>query len=202
MTCGDVDPQVTPYIDGACPEAARAAIAAHLRECDGCRTRVEAESAAREALLACAAVARSQGIAPAWRPSAFRLGRPALPARSTALLLAAAVGAVLAGVFLRPRPALAVGVVGDSFCNHEHRFTTVFNVDERTCTLGCVERGAEFVLVTDTQVYRIRNQERPDLAQFANRRVNVYGAFDGDRIVIDRMTDADARAEPPAGGRL
>lgn len=55
--------------------------------------------------------------------------------------------------------------------------------------------------MTDTRVHRIGNQERLDLAQFANRRVDGFGAFDRDWIVIDKMTVAEARAEPLAGGR-
>jgi hypothetical protein len=93
---------------------------------------------------------------------------------------------------------MAVGVIGDSFCQHEHRFTTRFNVDEHTCTLGCVRGGAEFVLVTDTQVYRIHNQQLPELAAFANRRVKVKGTWDGDRIVVASMAAADAGADSPS----
>ena len=99
----------------------------------------------------------------------------------------------LLGFWLRPTPVIAVGVIGDSYCQHDHSgFTTRFNVGERECTLGCVKRGAEFVLVTDTQVYRIHNQQLPELAAFANRRVKVEGTWAGDRIVVASMAAADA----------
>ena len=55
----------------------------------------------------------------------------------------------------------AVGVIVDSYCQHEHRFSS--RVNDRECTLGCVKGGAEFVLVTDTQIYRISDQQRPEL---------------------------------------
>jgi hypothetical protein len=197
MTCRELDQLVTPFIDGECTGEVRTEVLAHLRHCQGCRIRVEAESTAKHVLHAHAAVARTLGVAPAWRPRVFRLGKPAVPVHPTLMLLFAAIGAGLFGFWLRPTPVMAVGVIGDSFCQHEHRFTTRFNVDERVCTLGCVKRGAEFVLVTDTQVYRINNQKLPELAAFANRRVKVAGTWAGDRIVVASMAAADAGADSP-----
>jgi hypothetical protein len=55
-----------------------------------------------------------------------------------------------------------------------------------------VKLGAEFVLVTDTEVYRIRNQQLAELATFANLRVKVEGRWDGDRIVVASMRADDA----------
>jgi hypothetical protein len=199
MTCHEVDRLVTPFIDGEGTEEERTAVLAHLRQCRRCRTRVEAESTAKHVLHAHALVARTMGSAPTWRPRVFRLGQPALAVHRTPLLLLfAVIGAGLFGVWLRPTRVIAVGVIGDSFCQHEHRFATRFNVDEHTCTLGCVKRGAEFVLVTDTQVYRIHNQQLPELAAFANRRVKVKGTWDGDRIVVANMAAADAGADSPS----
>jgi len=193
MTCEELDRFSTSFIDGECTAAEGTAITAHLRECPGCRARVDAESAARHVLQSRAAAARRVGIALPWRPRVFRLGQPALPSAPSMLLLllVTVIGAGVAAFWLRPIRVQAVGVIGDSYCNHEHRFTTRFNVSERECTLGCVQRGAEFVLVTDTQLYRIRNQQLPELAALANHRVTVEGTLDGDRIVIASMTAAD-----------
>jgi hypothetical protein len=199
MTCHELDQLVTPFIDDECPEEERTEVLAHLRQCQGCRIRVEAESTAKHVLHAHAAVARTMGVAPAWRPRVFRLGKSALPVHPSLMLLFAVIGAGLLGFFwLRPTPVMAVGVIGDSFCQHEHRFTTRFNVDERTCTLGCVRRGAEFVLVTDTQVYRIHNQQLPELAALANRRVKVEGTWADGHILVGRMAAVDAAADSPA----
>ena len=187
MTCHELDRLATPFIDGECTGAERSAVSAHLSECEGCRTRVDAESTARRVLHVHATAARTM-----WRPRVFRLGQPTLPVRP-ALVLVAVIGAGLTVFWLRPTPVMAVGVIGDSFCQHAHRFTTRFDVGERECTLGCVERGAEFVLVTDTEVYRIYNQELPALAAFANRRVTVEGTWDGDRIVVDTLQATAAR---------
>jgi Putative zinc-finger len=198
MTCHELDRLVTPFIDGECSEEDRTEVLAHLRQCEDCRIRVEAESTAKHVLHAHAAVARTMGVAPAWRPRVFRLGKPALPVHPTLMLLFAGIGAGLFGFWLRPTPVIAEGVIGDSFCQHEHRFATRFNVDERVCTLGCVRRGAEFVLVTDTQVYRIQNQQLPELAASANRRVKVEGTWAGDRLVVASMAGAEAGADSPS----
>jgi hypothetical protein len=62
-----------------------------------------------------------------------------------------------------------------------------------------VKSGAEFVLVTDTQIYRIHNQRFPELAAFANVRVKVEGTWEGDRLVLGSMAAADADAHAPSG---
>jgi len=121
-------------------------------------------------------------------PRVFRLGQPALPVHPTFLLVFAVIGAGLLGFRLRPTTVTAVGMIGDSYCQHDHSgFTTRFNVGEHECTLGCVKRGAEFVLVTDTQIYRIRDQQLPGLVTFAGQHVTVEGTFEGDQIVVASM---------------
>ena len=189
MTCHDVDRLVTQFIDDECAAAERAAVVEHLHACEACRRRVDAESTAKQVLHAHATVARTMGVAPSWRPRVFRLGQPALPIRAAALSIVSAAGAALLAVWLWPASVVAVGVIGDSICAHEHRFTARFNVGERECTLGCVKAGAEFVLVTDTQIYRIDNQQWPELASFASRRVQIKGRLDGDRIVVASITE-------------
>ena len=190
MTCHDVDRLVTQFIDGECGDADRTAVVAHLHVCDACRRRIDAESTAKQLLHAHATVARTMGVAPSWRPRVFRLGQPPLPIRATSLAAIGLVaGAVLLAISLRSTPVVAVGVIGDSICAHEHRFTARFNVGERECTLGCVTVGAEFVLVTDTQIYRIDNQQLPQLASLASRRVQIKGKLDGDRIVVASITE-------------
>jgi hypothetical protein len=106
-------------------------------------------------------------------------------------LLTAALATGLLVLWLRPAQASAIGVIGDSFCQHKHLFSARFNVDDRACTLGCVRRGAAFVLVTETHIYQIRNQELPDLATFANVRVRVTGTITGEVIAIKSIAAAD-----------
>lgn len=184
MTCQDVDRLVTPFIDGVCAEAERMAVLAHLQQCHSCQMRVEAEATARHVLHAHAAVARTIGVSPPWRPRVFRLGRPVLPVHPGWLLLVAVLGAAVTGVWLRPTPIVAVGVIGDSVCGPHHLFTARFNVGDRECTLGCVKQGAEFVLVTDAEVYRLHDQQMPEFAALANRRVKVEGTVEDGRILV------------------
>jgi anti-sigma factor RsiW len=124
MTCDELDGVVTRFIDGEWRAADRTAIIAHLRVCQGCRTRVDAESTAKHVLQAHATVARTMGVPPPWRPRVFRLGQPVLPVHPTVLLLFTVLVAGLFGVWLRPTPVFAVGVIGDSFCEHEHYLMT------------------------------------------------------------------------------
>jgi len=192
MTCYEVDRLITPFIDGLCTDAERSAIVEHLQRCYGCRTRVEAESTARHMLHAHAAVAKTIGVAPAWRPRVFRLGQPLVPVHPTLLIVPALVLVGLAALWFRPAPLLAVGVISDSYCQQDHSRLMVRG--PRECTLGCVQHGAEFVLVTASRVYKIKNQQLADLPAFANLPVKVEGTMDGERITVRNMTASDAGA--------
>jgi len=188
MSCHELDRLMTPFVDGECSPAERAGILAHLQECEDCRSRVSTESSARHLVRTHAAIARESGVPPAWRPRVIRLGRPLVPVHSVAWLLALAAAAGLTAWLVRPTQVLAAGVIGDSFCQQHHRFTQQFNVGDRECTLGCVRLGAEFVLVTEAEVHRISNQQLPELAAFAGRRVRVTGTLEDGRIRVSRMT--------------
>ena len=186
MTCHEIDRLVTPFIDGECSAEERARVAVHLRECPACRERVAAEASAKQMLHAHAAVSRTK-----LRRRVINLGRTIRPAYPALLTLFSVAAAGLLGLWLRPATVTAVGVIGDSYCQHEHLYSARFNVSDRECTLGCVKGGAEFVLVTDTQIYRISDQQLPKLATFANRRVQVAGRFDGDRLIVANMSATD-----------
>ena len=192
MSCEMIDRLVTPFIDGECTDTERAAMIAHMRHCESCRQRVEAESTAREVLHAHATVARTMGVAPAWRPRVYRLGRPFMPAPAAVLLaLVAAAAGVFAFSLLRPVTLTAVGVIGDSRCQYAHRPAERFGVDEGTCTRNCVTLGAEYVLVTDTRIYRISNQDLPALSTFADARVAIKGRLDGDALHVASLAAAE-----------
>ena len=51
-SCREIDPLVTPYVDGECTAAQRAIVDAHLAACPPCRQRAEAEANARQTLRA------------------------------------------------------------------------------------------------------------------------------------------------------
>jgi len=191
--CREMDELITVFIDDECSPEERAEILAHLQACHLCRARVDAETTARQVLRAHAAIARTMGVSPTWRPRVFRLGQPALLVNPPLLIASIVILVGLVGLWLRPKPVVAVGVISDSYCARDHsRFTTMFNASERQCVLGCVKGGAEFVLITETQKYRIRNQKLPELAAFANRRVKVEGKMEKSEILVARMTAVDA----------
>ena len=50
--CDSLDPLVTPFVDGALPDADRRAVEDHLRRCPPCHSRVSAERAVHELLQA------------------------------------------------------------------------------------------------------------------------------------------------------
>src|SRR5262245_43285902 len=91
MTCHEVDRLITPFIDAECTDAERTTLIAHLQVCDACRRRIDAESTAKQVLHAHAAVARTMGVTPPWRPRVFRLGQPTLPVRAATLALFAII---------------------------------------------------------------------------------------------------------------
>jgi len=49
-SCREIDPLLTPYVDGEIEPAGKAAVEAHLSACPPCRQRAEAEMAARDTL--------------------------------------------------------------------------------------------------------------------------------------------------------
>ena len=64
MTCHELDGLVTRFIDGECSEADRSEILTHVRRCEGCRMRVDAESTAKHVLRAHATVAHATAPLP------------------------------------------------------------------------------------------------------------------------------------------
>ncbi len=193
--CHALDDLITAFVDGELDEDERARVVAHLSICRACRHEVEAESTARHVLRAHAAVARTMGVTPSWRPQAFRLGRPALVVPRTAVVaLVALLGFGVWTLWLRPNTVEAVGIIGDSHCVATHVHLPG-NAESRGCVLNCVKRGAEFVFVSDGEVFRIDNQAFPDLATFANQRVNVTGTMAHDAITVSTLAEARDRAQ-------
>ena len=52
MTCDDVRPQLTPYLDGELEDDRGSAVRGHLRGCEACRTAADEEAALRDGLRA------------------------------------------------------------------------------------------------------------------------------------------------------
>lgn len=93
--------------------------------------------------------------------------------------------------FARARPAapsgtkVFVGQISDSMCGLKHPMPNA-----RMCTLGCVKKGAKFVLADEKnhKVYKLSDQVKPK--QFAGEEVRVRGTLTGDTIQVTSITPA------------
>jgi hypothetical protein len=91
--------------------------------------------------------------------------------------------------FARPKPAapsgakVFVGEISDSMCGLKHMMPNA-----KQCTLGCVTKGAKFVLADEKhhKVYNLSDQEKPK--EFAGERVRVRGTLSGDTIHVTSIT--------------
>ena len=128
--CTQLDPLVTPYVDGELAVADRQAVDQHLRACPPCRARVAAEHTIRDLILAkkpalesarapdglrarCAAFGNLQAATPAGHPTAAAaLGTPAGRADLTLPLPARPWRTRLAPLALA---AALVAIVGGTF---------------------------------------------------------------------------------------
>src|SRR5262245_11696584 len=65
--CRQIDPLVTPYVDGQLPDAERVAVDRHLKMCPPCHSRVAAERAVSDLIHA-----RRSGLTPLHAPDTLR----------------------------------------------------------------------------------------------------------------------------------
>lgn len=194
--CHLIEPLITPFVDDECTPYERALIATHLAGCEACRGRVESESAISQLLRAQATRARAVGNHPTWGPRVMRLGRPYLPAHSAFLAALIAVGIALGvGFWNRPLEASVVGVIGDSFCRIDHQRAMLQGSNDHqadlACAHKCIREGAQYILISDGRVYKIRNQSLPELWTFAADRVRVEGKVRGEFITISSIGPAE-----------
>lgn len=78
-----------------------------------------------------------------------------------------------------------IGEISDSMCGLKHPMPNA-----KMCTLGCVQKGAKFVLADEKnhKVYNLSDQEKPK--QFAGEEVRVRGTLSGDTIHVASITPA------------
>lgn len=77
------------------------------------------------------------------------------------------------------------GTISDSMCGASHGSTPA-----KQCTLGCVKKGAKYVVVVGDKVYSISNQNAPNLMKYAGENVKVTGTMNGDTITVKRISKA------------
>lgn len=191
------------YVDGEVTPDDRQAVERHLRSCASCRADLRAQATTRTLLRTSVAAASD---APDWAPRAHRLGQARIPTGVTSAVGAIAATALLLLLVFRPHRIEATGVIGDSNCGLKHHDS--YSADQRGCTLNCVRRGAQFILLADGQIYRIANQSFANLAAFASARVTVRGTLDGDEIILSQIVPAEGprqtaqAATPHSHGQL
>jgi len=73
-----------------------------------------------------------------------------------------------------------VGNISDSMCGLKHMMPG----DAKGCTVGCVQKGAKFVLADErhNKVYQLSDQEKPK--EFAGQKVKVTGTLSGKTINV------------------
>lgn len=75
------------------------------------------------------------------------------------------------------------GTISDSMCGASHGSTPA-----KQCTLGCVKKGAKYVVVVGDKVYSVANQNEPGLMKHAGETVKVTGKLSGDTITISKIS--------------
>ncbi|MGH9141346.1 MAG: anti-sigma factor family protein [Vicinamibacterales bacterium] len=115
--CHDIEPLVTPFIDGDLPEVDRRAVADHLRVCSPCHSRIAAEREVHELIRArvpalkkteapdslharCWELARLEPHADAAAPPATMLATALPPRRLVPYALAASLVLMVGGAFV------------------------------------------------------------------------------------------------------
>lgn len=87
------------------------------------------------------------------------------------------------------RDATLAGYVSDTHCGAFHVAADEHGPPEteRECTLRCVRGGAGYVIVANGRVYKIANQDHPDLPVHAGQSVRVSGRLQDGIVEISRV---------------
>lgn len=75
------------------------------------------------------------------------------------------------------------GVVSDSNCGAKHSRASAAATE---CVKKCASGGAQYVLVSRGQVYKLNPQDK--FADYAGKRVRVHGTLSGDTITADTVS--------------
>ena len=74
------------------------------------------------------------------------------------------------------------GQISDDKCNGNHTGTehAGAKLGPHDCVLACIKSGAKYVLVSNGQVYQLKNQTLSDLEKFAGQVVKLTGELASD----------------------
>jgi hypothetical protein len=108
-------------------------------------------------------------------------------------MLSCIVGGLLATVPLSAAEQTWTGHISDSLCGAKHMAVEHGKkiMSDRECAQACAQKGAEYVLVADGKVYKLRNHDA-DLRANAGHGVNLTGDLNGDTIRVTKITMATA----------
>ncbi|PYR44679.1 MAG: hypothetical protein DMF89_27175 [Acidobacteria bacterium] len=193
--CRQLRPLLTSYVDNELSDADRLLVEDHLKRCGSCRRRLARQNEVHQLLRRRTVEARIRGAAVPWsprtfRPTDYRAGRALLS------LSVLAVAAVVLGVVVwsrlaveAERPLSARGQISDSACrgNHGRPGSERMTMSSRECLERCIEKGAQYVFVSEGVVYPIRNQQFADLARFAEQDIELEGRVQHSQLTVSRI---------------
>jgi anaerobic selenocysteine-containing dehydrogenase len=102
---------------------------------------------------------------------------------------AAAALVLAASACARTSEDTLAGYISDAHCGAFHVASDEHGPPEteRECTLRCVRGGAGYVIVSNGRVYKIANQDHPDLPVHAGQMVRVTGHLRDGIVEVARL---------------
>lgn len=102
--------------------------------------------------------------------------------------------------FAPAAPVTLKGEISDSTCNLSHQKVTQVHpsLNSHSCTLACVQDGAQFVFVNDGKVFKIANQDFPALKTNAGYSVQLTGDSKNDTITVSKIILVQNHDRKPA----
>ena len=97
-------------------------------------------------------------------------------------LIGTTIVALLCAANVRAADQTLMGTISDSLCGASHKDMGK-KMSDRECTQACTAKGAQYVLVADSKVYKLTNHDA-DLKTHAGHTVNLNGDVKGDTIKV------------------
>ena len=82
-----------------------------------------------------------------------------------------------------------IGRISDSACGRQHEETAegAGALSDRDCTVACIRGESRYVLVTESGVLPIVNQQFAGLSDHAGRNVTVTGTIDNGAVTVTKI---------------
>ena len=103
--------------------------------------------------------------------------------------------AMVMGILMAAAVSLAAdktwtGKISDSMCGRSHKSAMEHagkKMSDHDCVLACIDKGAKYVFVSGTKIYKIENQDFADLKEHAGHTVKLTGEKTGDTIKVSNI---------------